>query len=188
MITIKNMLRLGRAFNSLYFMTSLSPLLTIPNYSFAFMQLFERHKTKAELDPVFKRETKMKGHLKSRSSKHHSTKLNTLSVRKPKQKLKNHKGLLKRIKIVFFRVLRSDLVGIGSSNSNLLERATCEETRAEPTWWERDRHVTCIRLTCLRSKSWFHILRESHWKWGIEVNWLVYSSNIFLTIYACCRL
>ena len=66
----------------------------------------------------------MKGHLKSRSSKHHSTKLNTLSVRKPKQKLKNHKGLLKRIKIVVFQVCRLDLVGIDSLNFNPQEKVT----------------------------------------------------------------
>jgi hypothetical protein len=114
------MLRLGRAFNNLSFLANTSPLLTVPYYSFAFMQLFERNKTKAELDPAFKRETKMKGHLKSRSSKHHSNKLNTISVRKPKQKLKNHKGLLKRIKIVFANVFRLDLVGTDSLNSNLL--------------------------------------------------------------------
>lgn len=124
MITIKSMLRLGRAFNIAPLLLNSHSLLTAPTYSFAFMQLFERHKSKAELDPVFKRETKMKGHLKSRSSKHHSNKLNSVSVRKPKQKLKNHKGLLKRIKIVVLRVCRLDLVGIDSSNSNPPARAT----------------------------------------------------------------
>ena len=47
----------------------------------------------------------MKGHLESRTSRHHSNKLNTLSFRKPKAKLKNHKGLLKKIKIVFLEYL-----------------------------------------------------------------------------------
>lgn len=75
----------------------------------------------------------MKGHLKSRSSKHHSNKLNTLSVRKPKQKLKNHKGLLKRIKIVGLRVYRLDLVGIDNSNFSLQVKVISEETRVEQT-------------------------------------------------------
>ena len=65
----------------------------------------------------------MKGHLKSRSIKKHSNKLNTKSVRKPKQKLKNHKGLLKRVKIVIMLIVRLDHVGIGNSNSNPLVKA-----------------------------------------------------------------
>jgi hypothetical protein len=83
----------------------------------AFMQLFERNKKPAELSPIFKRETKLKGHLKSKSIKTYSKKLNT-SVRKQKQKLKNHKGLLKRIKIVSLRLCRSVLGGIENSNSS----------------------------------------------------------------------
>lgn len=70
-------------------------------FGFAFMQLFERNKRPDELDPIFKRVTKLKGHLKSKAIKNYSKKLNT-NVRKQKQKLKNHKGLLKRIKIVVF--------------------------------------------------------------------------------------
>lgn len=74
-------------------------LLQGPRFQFAFMQLFERNKRPDELDPIFKRATKLKGHLKSKATKHFSKKLNT-NVRRQKQKLKNHKGLLKRIKIV----------------------------------------------------------------------------------------
>jgi hypothetical protein len=70
-----------------------------PSYGMAFMQLFERNKTPAELSPVFRRETKEKGHIRSQARKVHSPKLNT-KARKQKQRLKNHKGLLKRIKIV----------------------------------------------------------------------------------------
>lgn len=66
----------------------------------------------------------MKGHLKSRSTKSYSNKLNTVSVRKPKQKLKNHKGLLKRIKIVTMLIFRLVLAGTESSNFNLLVRVT----------------------------------------------------------------
>ena len=47
MITIKNILRVGRACNFVSFLTNSYPLLNVPSYSFAFMQLFERHKTKA---------------------------------------------------------------------------------------------------------------------------------------------
>lgn len=48
-----------------------------PAYSMAFMQLFERNKTPAELDHSFKRITKLKGHLKSAGRKVYSNKLNT---------------------------------------------------------------------------------------------------------------
>jgi hypothetical protein len=48
-----------------------------PVYSMAFMQLFERNKTPAELDHSFKRITKLKGHLKSAARKVYSNKLNT---------------------------------------------------------------------------------------------------------------
>jgi len=115
----------------------------------------------------------MKGHLKSRSSNHHSTKLNTLSVRKPKQKLKNHKGLLKRIKIVVFLIFRLDLVGIDSLSFNHQEKVTWEEIKAEPIWWEKDRPVMCTRPTCSKSRSWSRTLRGNLWKWDIDINSLV---------------
>ena len=84
-----------------------------PVYSMAFMQLFERNKTPAELSPVFKRETKQKGHLKHKNMKNYSNKLNK-QVRKPKQKLKNHKGLLKRVKIVHLMAHRWDPATLAS--------------------------------------------------------------------------
>ena len=95
MITIKNLLRIGSIARPF-----LTPgLIQKPLYSMAFMQLFEKNKTPAELSPVFKRETKKKGHVQFKGRKNFSKKLNT-QVRIPKQKLKNHKGLLKRVKIV----------------------------------------------------------------------------------------
>lgn len=69
------------------------------NYNFAFMQLFEKNKKPEELNSVFKRQTTQKGHIKSKAQKSYSTKLNE-SAKKQSQKLKNHKGLLKRVKIV----------------------------------------------------------------------------------------
>lgn len=95
---------------SLRSLAALKPALALPRlfapsllhcarFDFAFMQLFERNKRPDELDPIFKRATKLKGHLKSKATKQFSKKLNT-NVRRQKQKLKNHKGLLKRIKIV----------------------------------------------------------------------------------------
>jgi hypothetical protein len=72
----------------------------INKYSFAFMSLFEKNKTPAELNPVFKRKTKLKGHTKFKKNNHVvSPKLNP-NRRQQKTKLANHKGLLKRIKIV----------------------------------------------------------------------------------------
>ena len=74
-------------------------LLNQPAFPVTFMKLFEKNKSPAELSPVFKRQTKQKGHVKYKNQKKFSNKLNK-QVRKPKQRLKNHKGLLKRVKIV----------------------------------------------------------------------------------------
>ena len=71
------------------------------NYNFAFMQLFEKNKRPEELNSVFKRVTTQKGHIKSKAMKNYSNKLNE-NAKKQSQKLKNHKGLLKRVKIVLF--------------------------------------------------------------------------------------
>ncbi len=124
----------------------------------------------------------MKGHLKSRSIKSHSIKLNTKSVRKPKQKLKNHKGLLKRVKIVIMLIVRWVHVGIGSSNSNHQGKATCSATRAEPIWWERDKLVTCTRQTCSKLRDSFHISRGSLWRWDIDIYWLVWDHKFLASI------
>lgn len=97
MIVIKQLLRVGSTLS--FPVASQAALLRTPSYHMAFMQMFERIKTPAELSPVFKRVTKEKGHLKSKARKDFSNKLNT-RVRTQKQRLKNHKGLLKRIKIV----------------------------------------------------------------------------------------
>lgn len=80
----------------------------------AFMALFEKNKTPAELSPVFKHNTKQKGHLQHRTVKFHSVKRNK-HVRKQPMKLKNHKGLLKRVKIVHMHLFR--LVQDGTANS-----------------------------------------------------------------------
>jgi hypothetical protein len=80
---------------------------------------------------VFKRETKLKGHLKSKATKNYSKKLNT-NVRRQKQKLKNHKGLLKRIKIVIIQPLRSVPAGIDASNSSPQAVAICAATKHRP--------------------------------------------------------
>ncbi len=61
----------------------------------------------------------MKGHLKSHGRKKFSTKLNK-TVRVQKQRLKNHKGLLKRVKIVNINIVRWDLVGTVVLNLLLL--------------------------------------------------------------------
>ncbi len=73
----------------------------------------------------------MKGHIKSKALKSYSKKLNK-NVRKQKQKLKNHKGLLKRIKIVLILLDRLALDGIESSNFNHLDPNICTDTKAEP--------------------------------------------------------
>ena len=72
----------------------------------------------------------MKGHIKSKALKSYSKKLNT-NVRKQKQKLKNHKGLLKRIKIVLIHIVRLALDGIESSNFNRPDPSICTGTKAE---------------------------------------------------------
>lgn len=102
MLTLKNITKIGSNLLTRAILKP-SPFLHVPIYNFAFMQLFERTKTPAELDPIFKRQTKMKGHIKSTAIKEHSPKLNT-KARAQKQRLKNHKGLLKRVKIVIFVV------------------------------------------------------------------------------------
>ena len=56
---------------------TLQPLLFQTHFSFAFMQLFEKNKRPDELDVAFKRQTKLKGHLKSKGIKSFSNKLNT---------------------------------------------------------------------------------------------------------------
>lgn len=108
-------------------------LAPVPAFGFAFMQLFERNKRPEELSPVFKRETKLKGHLKSKATKFYSKKLNT-NVRKQKQKLRNHKGLLKRIKIVRMGIARLARDGIGGSNSSHLDRVICTVIKVGPIW------------------------------------------------------
>lgn len=123
MLVFKNIV--GRTFPLVKNLFKPPLLLTAtPLYSFAFMQLFERNKLPGELDPVFKRKTKLKGHLKSKATKSYSKKLNT-RVRVPKQKLKNHQGLLSRIKIVRNGLGRWVPGGTGSSSSSLLARSTC---------------------------------------------------------------
>ena len=82
MITLKKILNVSKTLGQMQFtkpntnkmMASLNQL----NYfNFAFMSLFENNKTPAELSPVFKRQTKFKGHLKNKKSKAvQSTKLN----------------------------------------------------------------------------------------------------------------
>ena len=102
MLTLKNITKIGSNLLTRAIIKP-SPLIHVPIYNFAFMQLFERTKTPAELDPIFKRQTKMKGHIKSKAIKEYSPKLNT-KARAQKQRLKNHEGLLKRVKIVIFVV------------------------------------------------------------------------------------
>jgi hypothetical protein len=103
----------------------------------------------------------MKGHLKSKAIKSYSKKLNT-NVRKQKQKLKNHKGLLKRIKIVPLILVRWALDGIENSNFNLQDPSIFTDIKAEPTSLESVELDTCIRpiLTRLRSSSL--TIRENH--------------------------
>ena len=93
LVAFKNLIRMA------YAPQSVCGLTFNANYNFAFMQLFERNKKPAELSSVFKRVTTQKGHIKSKAMKKYSTKLNE-NAKKQSQKLKNHKGLLKRVKIV----------------------------------------------------------------------------------------
>ena len=75
-------------------------LLTPPQYSFAMMNLFEQPKKPSELDPAFKKEKRLKGHLRAKGRKGYiSPKLNK-KVKETPMRLKNHKGMLKRVKIV----------------------------------------------------------------------------------------
>lgn len=105
MITFKRALATAKLFSqtqSILFshLAPFSGLTQINRFSFAFMSLFEKNKTPAELNPVFKRKTKLKGHVKFKKNHHVvSSKLNP-NRRQQKTKLANHKGLLKRIKIV----------------------------------------------------------------------------------------
>jgi hypothetical protein len=105
MITFKRVLASARLFSQMQSgpVASYPPLMGLTQsckFGFAFMSLFENNKKPAELDPAFKRKTKLKGHIKfKKNSGVVSPKLNT-KVREQKSKLANHKGLLKRIKIV----------------------------------------------------------------------------------------
>ena len=105
MITFKRVLATARLFSQAHsipfsHLAPFSSLNQINKFSFAFISLFENNKTPAELNPVFKRKTKIKGHVKFKNNHHVvSSKLNP-NRRQQKKKLANHKGLLKRIKIV----------------------------------------------------------------------------------------
>lgn len=144
MFALKNIVR-ALPLTKSFFKPSL--LTQAPIYSFAFMQLFERNKLPAELDPAFKRETKPKGHLKSKARKNYSKKLNT-TTRVQKQRLKNHKGLLKRLKIVRLLWCRWVQDGTESSNSSRRANSTWTETRAEPIWFVREEQDTSMHPIC----------------------------------------
>ena len=82
MITFKRILATARLFSQIQ---SVPALLLTPNFpltqsnkfNFAFMTLFENNKTPGQLDPAFKRNTKIKGHLKfKKNSQVVSSKLN----------------------------------------------------------------------------------------------------------------
>lgn len=80
--------------------TPTSNLLAPLQYSFAMMNLFEQPKKPHELDPAFKKKERLKGHLRSKNRKGYvSPKLNP-KVKETPMRLKNHKGMLKRVKIV----------------------------------------------------------------------------------------
>ncbi len=71
MITFKRIVASARVFSQLH-KASLNSFTSVPHvgltqlnmYNFAFMSLFELNKTPAQLDPTFKRQTKLKGHIK----------------------------------------------------------------------------------------------------------------------------
>ena len=119
MIAIKNLLKASSVLTNPLLMRS---LVYVPTYNVAFMQLFEKHKRPAELHPIFKRVVKEKGHLKSKGRKIYSKKLNT-KVKTQKQRLKNHKGLLKRVKIVSVLLDRLVQDGTESLSSSHREHA-----------------------------------------------------------------
>lgn len=155
MITLRSLMRLGRAMQ-LPKAALPHPLLYTPLCGMAFMQLFERNKTPAELSPTFKRETKLKGHLKSKAIKNHSKKLNT-NTRVVKQKLKNHKGLLKRIKIVYLLSYRLVLAGTEGSNFRVPVPTICSATKVAPTCYASAEQDTCTLPTCVKSRNSFPI-------------------------------
>lgn len=71
MITFKRIISTARVFSQLKAIggnnlgtSAFVGLNNINKFNFAFMSLFENNKTPGELDPVFKRKTKLKGHLK----------------------------------------------------------------------------------------------------------------------------
>lgn len=132
MIALKNIARASRVLSFSKQLLRPAFLIQTPLYSFSFMQLFEANKPKGELDPAFKRITKLKGHVKSSSRKVYSKKLNR-KARVQKQRLKNHKGLLKRIKIVNILSLRWVLAGIASSSFNPQARNIFCATNQDPT-------------------------------------------------------
>jgi len=109
MITFKRVLGTARLFSQIQsnVMPTMSPvfgLTHINTFNFAFMSLFEKNKSPGELDQVFKRKTKLKGHVKfKKNSQVVSPKLNP-KRKDQKVKLANHKGLLKRIKIVILSI------------------------------------------------------------------------------------
>jgi hypothetical protein len=96
------MLIIKRAIAPVLRLLAARPLLKgiTPQSSFAIMKLFESPKKPEELSPVFKKPERLKGHLRAKDRKGYiSPKLNP-KVREKKKRLKNHKGMLKRIKIV----------------------------------------------------------------------------------------
>lgn len=113
MITFKRMLGVVKVLSKVDSATcnvmkpsSFMGLMQRNSFSFAFMSLFENNKTPGELDPAFKRKTKLKGHAKhKRNNGIVSPKLNS-KVKEQKVKLSNHKGMLKRIKIVIFYLIK----------------------------------------------------------------------------------
>lgn len=124
MITFKRIISTARVFTKIMGVNPVqTPLFVglnnLNKFNFAFMALFEQNKKPAELDPAFKRKTKLKGHIKhKKNSQVVSTKLNE-HRREQKSKLANHKGLLKRIKIVnIFLIIRLVQDGIVNSSSN----------------------------------------------------------------------
>ena len=107
MITFKRILSTAKLLSKFEF-TALNHI-KLPNqlthinmYNFAFMSLFENNKSPGELNHVFKRVTKLKGHQKFKKNNGIVSKKLNPNRSVQKTSLKNHRGLLKRIKIVRF--------------------------------------------------------------------------------------
>ena len=126
----------------------------VPKYSFAMMSLFEQPKKPEELSSVFKKPERIKGHLKDKNRKGYiSPKLNT-KTRVTPLLAKNHKGMLKRVKIVLISWCRWDPFGTDSSKDSVPITITWRGRNRDRTSEERAETITFPRPTSGESREW----------------------------------